>query len=483
MDKAKALATKFWKEFGGSIKELEQAAYVLADKPDAEAAMKKVLPALDQKVIHVFFSYKKKDEEAARKIIGVLKENSNKKLEIHSMLDFSREAVGKVWRQRIRESVRQAQWFILLFPDPHDDWDWCLFETGLFEARLTSADRLICLHHPDIRMPGPIEDYQAVPATIPLVEDFLRMIFLENNPVPGMKAIHRSIQADKINSMAREIVQAIRPPKLETFQRFFGPWVKIRIENAANLENQTQLDGATVTFCNDKALLLFDWLDPPQTWGQLRSQIKEVNGDCRWREELLDSIKRIATAAIPHPVQALFTAPSGKMFRPVPFAIDYVGNAKGPIECFHITFTEDVGALDLSAMPKTISMLATVLRFSLRFRWEILDQFANITMTAQDLERMNSAFARMRTDWQSRGVGDQEKIVRLFPPEKSQQVAQIFNDYGTIRNEQGTGELDRAMRDKDLVAIPEILRHIIPISQQFLEIASERFSELVREGS
>jgi hypothetical protein len=170
------------------------------------------------------------------------------------------------------------------------------------------------------------------------------------------------------------------------------------------------------------------------------------------------------------------------MYRPEACAIDCLGDDQGPIECFHITFAEEVGALDFSTMPKKLSMLITILRFSLRFRWEVLEQFCKGGMTEADVERLESTFARMRTDWQSRGVGDQSAIESLFPQKKAERISQIYKAYREIRNEQGTGELDKAMRDKDIIAIPRILAGLFPVSQEFLDMTTERFSELVSGG-
>ena len=167
----------------GAAGRIEKAARALVGKNDALKSLKKLLPALSQNKVNVFFSYKKKDENAANAIVDVLRSKSAGKLTITYQAEFTEKIVGQHWRVKIRDAVHRANWFILLFPDPSDDWDWCLFETGLFEAQLTSADRLICLHHPDIKIPDPIKDYHAVSATIPEVEKFLGMVFKNDNPV------------------------------------------------------------------------------------------------------------------------------------------------------------------------------------------------------------------------------------------------------------------------------------------------------------
>ena len=43
----------------------------------------KLLPALDQQVVNVFFSYKTEDEAAAKAIVDTLEENAGGKLKYH----------------------------------------------------------------------------------------------------------------------------------------------------------------------------------------------------------------------------------------------------------------------------------------------------------------------------------------------------------------------------------------------------------------
>ena len=96
-----------------------------------------------------------------------------------------------------------------------------------------------------------------------------------------------------------------------------------------------------------------------------------------------------------------------------------------------------------------------------------------------DLERLESTLRRIRLDWQSRGIGDQPAIERLFPQEKAKRISEIFVAWRAISNQEGTGELDIAIRNKDTQSTPAILVRSFPMSQEFLEMVADRFSELV----
>ena len=461
----------------GAVEEVRRATEILADKPDGIASLKKLFPALSQKVVFVFFSYKEKDERTAKTIVKLLRKHSAEKLQITYQAEFTRKITGQEWRQKIKEEVRRANWFILLLPDPSDDWDWCLYETGLFDRQANSADRLICLHHPDTEIPDPIKDYHAVPATIPKVEEFLRMVYLEDNPIPGLPPINKETE-DDIPDIANQIVNAIRPPRKDLFRRIYEPWVELSIANADQLENRDDLDTATVKSANREALSLFDFDQQPITWGELRSYIDEPAGDSRWREEMFHVIRKIAQGRRFDPIQAVFQATNGQIYRPVAYAIDRVGQ-RGPIDTFHFTFTQDVAAIDSTAMPQELADLATVLRFVFRFRWEVLEKFGMGPMTVEDVERLDNALQRMEQDWESRGMGDMSMLVELFPESKKPRVLEMLVSWGKARNKEGTGHLDVAIANKDPEAIPVILKEFIDTNQEFLEMVADRFRELI----
>jgi hypothetical protein len=341
---------QFLETHQGAAKQIKYAIELLADEPDAKAAVKKLLPALDQNVVFVFFSYNYRDERAAEVVVNVLRKYSAGKLRIAYQADFAKKITGRKWRENILTEVRRANWFILLLPDPSDDWDWCLYEAGLFDRPATSADRLICLHHPDIQIPDPIKDYHAVPANISDVENFLQMVYVHDHPVPGMEPINRNIEQQTLRAMAKEIVNAIPAPRKAVVHRIFEPWMQLKVENAAELLNEDDLDDALIVSADKQTLHLFGYSVQPETWGELRSGVTESAEVPHWRYELCDAIRRIAQGRKFDPIQAVFHTNDGKTYRPVVYAIDRLGlSESAAIETYHIIFTEELGAVDTMA--------------------------------------------------------------------------------------------------------------------------------------
>jgi hypothetical protein len=468
---------RFLETHQGAADAIQRAARELANKPDAQAALKKLLPALSSKIVKVFFSYKTKDAPAAQVVVSVLRESSADKLEITYQGEFTQEIAGRQWREQIRDGVRRANWFILLLPDPSDELDWCLYETGLFEAQLTSADRLICLHHPDSAIPSPIEGYHAVAATIPEMEKFLRMVYLEEGPIPGLPPINRSID-HRIPELAGRIVEAIRAPKRKLQRDVFEPWIELRLEEAGALKSKEGLDSATIVEANKEALDLFGFRQLKGTFGELRSTIVEGQGDGRWREELFHVIRKIAQGRTFNPIQAVFQSPDGKIYRPVALAVDRSGQ-DGPVQTYHLTFAEEVTASDTSVIPTELSMLGTLLRFTFRFRWEVLERFAKGPLSADDIERLEINLTRITVDWESRGAMDEADIPKLFAGTQAARLQEMTTAWYRLRNREKTGELDIAIEQKDGEKIPKLLAGILPLNQEFLEMAADRFAEMV----
>ena len=460
----------------GAEQGIKKAAEVLAKEKDAAKALVKLLPALTEKVITVFFSYKKKDEETAEKIIEQLNMYSSGKLQIIYMASLRKKYQGQTYHDKIKDSIRKSNWFILLFPDPKDDWDWCLFETGLFAAQYTSADRLICLHHPP-KKPKPIEEYNMVSAEQGSVEELLEVIFLRDNPIPGLDALNPAIRK-RIPAISTEIVNAISKPK-DLVREIYEPWVEMYLEKPRVLKSIDELDKATVGGANQKALDIFRLLNGKPTWGKFRSNLSEDEMDTQWLNDLCYVIFKIANGHKFYPVQSVFQNSEGKMYRPVVCAVDRDRDS-GEIEIFHLTFIEDVASVDRSVMPKDLSVLANVLRSTFRFRWEVLEKFGKGPLTDGDVGRLKNALTRIQQDWDSKNVGGEEEICNIFTEvERQNRVKEMFAQWYEVKNDELTGILDIAIKDLDTKKIPEILESLFPINTEFLDMAADRFAEIV----
>lgn len=466
----------------GAADNIRRAADQLAGETDSLKSLTKLLPALTQKSVNVFFSYKAKDEKTAKAVVDILRKKSAGKLSITYQADFTENISGKLWREKIITEICKANWFILLLPDPSDDWDWCLFETGLFEGQQSSADRLVCLHHPDIAIPDPIDGYHAVAATSDEVEKFLRMVFINENPLYGLDPINPAL-SDSLSEIANRIVTAISPPRKNLIKQPLLPWIEISVDNPQSMEHMDDLNSATIRYANKDALDLFDFLDQPDTWGDLVKVINKFSTDDRWQNELFHVIRKIGSGRKFEQIHAVFNTAADKICRPIVCAIDRLGK-QGKIDTFQISFVEEVGAINTSEIPTDLSALSTTLRYAFRFRWEILEKFGQSDIKEDDIEALENALQRIEHDAESRGVSDEVSLKSLFASEsEANEISQMYKVYYKLRNPEGTGKLDIAIRDKDTQVVRDVLNNLLPLNRRFLNMTAERFGNLVSNTS
>ena len=89
---------------------------------------------------------------------------------------------GTNWRQTIAEQLTLSSFLVLVFTDPSEDWAWCLYETGFFDALTRTPNtmhtrRIYCLHHASNPPPSAIADLQTIPATVEDVSQWLKELY------------------------------------------------------------------------------------------------------------------------------------------------------------------------------------------------------------------------------------------------------------------------------------------------------------------
>jgi hypothetical protein len=126
----------------------------------------------------IFISHKLKSRDKARKIAAALAAFGAPRVRIHYSGKY---LLGVNYRQQIENDLNEASWLILLYEGPDFAWDWCLFEIGFFTAKMPSKvdPKLICLHSPEYTVPGPIQDFNSLPATTEQLKEFYGQIYIE----------------------------------------------------------------------------------------------------------------------------------------------------------------------------------------------------------------------------------------------------------------------------------------------------------------
>ena len=123
----------------------------------------------------VFFSHKVNNSGVTKSVIELLDGHTeNVSFPISEQIEK-----GTPWRKAIAELLNRANFLVLVFTDPNEDWGWCLYESGFFDAlsQSESRRRIWCLHNASTAPPSPIADLQSVPAKKPDVEQWLTELF------------------------------------------------------------------------------------------------------------------------------------------------------------------------------------------------------------------------------------------------------------------------------------------------------------------
>ncbi len=460
-------------------KNVERAAEILIEEPHPLAATRESIRGIINNKIDVFFSYKSKDEKTARKVVEQLRVFAGDKLRITFAADFPRDA-GTNWSKKIRESIKKAQWFILLLPDPSADWDWCLFETGMFRGKMVSdkVNRLFCLHHPDVQPPSQIKEFQAIKAEVDNVQSFLKMVYLDKDPIPGMDPINPHITTELLEGIAETIANAISPPMPLLKRSHFERYAMLKIENPDQLQCPGDLNSATILETDDLTLNLFGKRRVPETWGKLVENVVDPECENKWLIELCASIKKAASNTLFKPIQATFeNYGRGKNYLPMLYAMDE--RTDGSIEDFKILFVEEVSARIYNKhIPKSIQALMTGLRLAYRFRWELVERFNNIEITKEHIQQFKDILELIENEGRSRGLMDPSKLCANFNQEESNEILDIYKEWWELRNDRNDGELDKAIENEDGKKIKQLLPIMAGLNHRFLNLAAIRLQEL-----
>jgi hypothetical protein len=79
----------------------------------------------------IFISHRHEDADVGSFIKEGLVSLSDGKLTIFVAEDISG---GAVWRQQIEDALERARYLFLIYRDPSEDWSWCFYEVGYFQA-------------------------------------------------------------------------------------------------------------------------------------------------------------------------------------------------------------------------------------------------------------------------------------------------------------------------------------------------------------
>ena len=145
---------------------------------------------VNKQVVKIFVSHRHEDEKVARTLKRRLEILGADRLKLLLSEDIT---PGADWFKWIQKNLDRANLLLVLYTAPDKNWDWCLYETGRFEAReeakieaeikAKADDRsIVVLHCNGTPPPLPLKHLQTIKVSLDdvnlkMVKSFLRDLF------------------------------------------------------------------------------------------------------------------------------------------------------------------------------------------------------------------------------------------------------------------------------------------------------------------
>ena len=245
----------------------------------------------------VFVSHKHDDHALAETVKTTLEGLSGR---IECFVSGSDLSAGSDWNAEIRSQLAKSHLLILLFTEPSRNWDWCLYEAGLFTSLGAEDHSVVCLHRPQNALPRPLKNLQGVPVEAVPLRQFLSQLCKETWRVAKewrLGALVPRVPQKSIEAASGDIIKAFSPKIIEALpdagkeDLIYHPCHRLVLDLGsiekieAGIPREALVvegDGATSNF----TLTLFDLACGrlARTWGDLVDAVG--GGDTTWLTDL-----------------------------------------------------------------------------------------------------------------------------------------------------------------------------------------------------
>jgi hypothetical protein len=240
---------------------------------------------------------------------------------------------GVDWRREIRSALAKSHALMLLFTAPSNNWDWCLYETGLY-TRFDENDvhAVFCLFSPGGASPSPLADLQGVPAEFTKVRAFLDTLCRKTWEVSDdwhRGALAPDITKRKVDEAAQAITDAFhRSGSASTYYPCHR--LVLSLAESDKIKRGIPETARVMVGPNDTSgytLSLFDLAggEPAtRTWGDL---LQAVGGtEAEWRRELDARFLMALDEQLFPPIEATMRAggtsrSQQRLYRPILYSI------------------------------------------------------------------------------------------------------------------------------------------------------------------
>ena len=262
---------------------------------------------------NIFLSHKNQDQSLAHAVEEALCD----KCPSINIFRMTKIGAGTEWAGEIVKAIRQTHLFLLLFTDSTVDWDWCMYEAGLFHGCFAENEkrRLVCLQSPYTLLgapPSPLARYQTVSATKPEVQKFLVDLYCRTNEYDfsdgALIDMEKFVGNQSLDEISGKIVNAFPRPSAANLTNY-TKHLKIEVDDIGSLQSNKRIP--------EKARVSGD-LHIFNIAGSSHHHWKEIEDSCtdaqktEWIPELIDEVSNVCNGRLPNPIKASFG-----LYRPV----------------------------------------------------------------------------------------------------------------------------------------------------------------------
>jgi hypothetical protein len=285
-------------------------------------------------VFTVFISHKQDDHALAVEVKKAIEGLGRPNL-IDCFVSGIDITAGMDWRREIRGRLARSHLLLLLFTAPSKNWDWCLYETGLYcrfdKVEKSEITAVVCLFNPVQASPSPLADLQGVPAETDKIRNFLNVLCRQTWKISDdwrQGALAPDIEPKQVDDAGRAIERAFRLSG-STWTHFACHRVVLSLSESDKIANGIPetarvIEGPNET--SDYTLSLFDLSSGigTRTWGDLLQAVQGTNAD--WRKELDSHFLLALKKELFWPIKSLMRS-GGKsrvgerLYRPILYSI------------------------------------------------------------------------------------------------------------------------------------------------------------------
>jgi hypothetical protein len=458
------------------------------------------MPWIPQDRFRVFISHKHDDHALAMTVRDVLEglTRDPDRPKVECFVSGADISAGTDWDRRIRRELARSHLLVLLFTNPSRNWDWCLFETGLF-TRFDAEEihSVVCLFGPGQSAPRPLARLQGVPARCDDLTRFLGQMCRETWLISDdwrLGALAPSVPDDQIDEAARKVTLAFPPGGAESVDLYPCHRVVLDLTDVPEIklhqgripeEALVVVDGDEVT--SALTLALFHFVSGPRrrTWGDLLQALDATSSE--WRRQLDRRFQATVDEKLFTPITATLRAwdpghRQQRIFKPVLYRLHRKPVAGGDTSSDGRPRPVGVTIVfDPQLAPARVGGPEfNLVRIHARFDMEVFDEYAGkvrerAAAGAEVCGDIRESIRLIYEEVEKYGLFDEEELRRVYGDEyKSTRLSTLGERWNAALQ-----ELYAALEAKDLERVEARLAEMRAMSREFSVIATARYLEVL----